>query len=326
MATPPRLILLLAVPPLMWAGNAVVGQMAIRHIDPLTLNALRWLVAFVLLLPLGWRALATPAARAEILARWPHLAVLGLIAVGAYNALQYVALRTSSPLNVTLIASSAPIWTMIIGAVAYGVRPVRLQVVGAMFSLAGVAVVLARGDPAALIRIQLVGGDLLMLVAIVGWSIYSWMLARPPTHMNGVSRPRWNWAEFLLVQVLFGVCWAVAAAGVGNLINPTAVQWSWPLVLAIVFMAIGPSIVAYRLWGTAVSEAGPAMAAIFYNLTPLIAALLSAALIDQWPRPYHGLAFALIVAGIVIASRATPRVARPAQDGGEASPKIDQRR
>ncbi len=144
MATPPRLILLLAVPPLMWAGNAVVGQMAIRHIDPLTLNALRWLVAFVLLLPLGWRALATPAARAEIRARWPHLAVLGLIAVGAYNALQYVALRTSAPLNITLIASIAPIWTMIIGAVTYGVRPVRVQVVGAMFSLAGVAVVLAR--------------------------------------------------------------------------------------------------------------------------------------------------------------------------------------
>lgn len=300
----PKLVAMLGVPPLMWAANAVVGRMAVGSIDPVWLNALRWLVAFGLLLPLGWGAVATPGARARIAARWKYLSVLGLIGVGAYNALQYMALQTSTPMNVTLIASSSPVWMMVIGVLIYGVRPHRLQLVGALFSLAGVALVLARGNPSSLLNIQLVQGDLLILLAIIGWSLYSWMLARPPVHMIGAARPNWNWAEFLVAQCVFGVAWAVAAAGVGELVAPSIpTQWSWFLVLAILFMAIGPSILAYRLWGLAVQEAGPAMAAVFYNLTPLFAAILSAALIGEWPKPYHGVAFGLIVAGILVSSR-----------------------
>jgi uncharacterized membrane protein len=185
----PRLVFFLVLPPLLWAGNAVVGRLAIGSMDPLWLNAVRWMLAFVLLLPLGWRALGTPAARAQIRARWTHLAVLGLIGVGAYNALQYMALRTSTPLNVTLIASSAPVWMMLIGAVFYRVIPRPVQVFGALLSLVGVALVLSRGDPAAIARIEFVEGDLLMLLAMLGWTGYSWMLARPPAHMAGEARP-----------------------------------------------------------------------------------------------------------------------------------------
>ena len=302
----PRLVLMLATPPAMWATNAVVGRMAIGSIDPLLLNALRWVVAFVLLLPLGWAAISTPAARAQIAERWRYLLVLGVIGVGAYNALQYMALRTSTPLNVTLIASSSPVWAMVVGAVGFKVHPTRLQLIGALLSLAGVALVMSRGNPAALADIHFVQGDLLMVVAIIGWSLYSWMLARPPAHMQGAARPNWNWAQFLVAQAIFGVSGAVATAVVGDMIAPSApTQWSWQLVATILFVAIGPSIIAYRLWGLAVAEAGPAMASIFYNLTPLFAAVLSAAVIGEGPQPFHGVAFGLIVAGIAVSSRST---------------------
>ena len=302
-----KLLLLLTVPPLMWAGNAVVGRLAIGSIGPLWLNVLRWTVALALLLPLGWRVVATAQGRAEVACRWKYLAILGLIGIASYTALQYIALRTSTPVNVTLIASSLPVWTMIVGVIAYRVHPGRAQLLGAVLSLAGVLTVLSRGDAGALLRIQLVQGDLLMLVAIIGWSIYSWMLARPPAHMSGEARPAWNWAEFLLVQCLFGVCWTILGAEAGERVAPSiATVWSWPLVLAIVFIAVGPSIIAYRAWGLAVAEAGPAMAAVFNNLTPLFAAMLSAAVIGEWPQIYHGLAFGLIVAGILVASRAIP--------------------
>lgn len=307
----PRLILLLALPPLMWAGNAVVGRMMVGSIGPIWLNTLRWLVALALLLPLGWKILATAEARRQVMLRWKYLAVLGLLGVGAYNALQYMALHTSTPLNVTLIASSSPVWIMLIGALAYGIRPGRIQILGAGLSLAGVAMVISRGAPASLLDIRLVEGDLLILLAIIGWSIYSWMLARPPAHMTGAARPAWDWAEFLLAQVLFGVCWGLAGAGLGDLVaTPVPAQWSWSLILAILFMAVGPSILAYRAWGLAVQEAGPEMAAVFYNLTPLFAALLSAAMIGERPQAYHGAAFVLIVAGILVSSRSLARSGR----------------
>ena len=305
MSLTPRLALMLSLPPLLWVGNAVVGRMAISQISPLWLNASRWALALLLLLPLGWRVFASRARRAELWARWPHLALLGLTGVGVYNALQYLALKTSTPLNVTLIAASSPVWMLAIGAVFYGERPRRAQVIGAALSLGGVAVVLARGQPAMLLRVHLVPGDVLMLGAIVSWCVYSWLLARPPALMRGAQRPAWHWAEFLCIQIAVGLLWAGAAAGVGEWLQPgtATVAWSPWLVMALAYVAIGPALVAYRLWGLGVAQAGPTVAVFFGNLTPLFAALLSAALLGEAPQPFHALAFALIAAGIVVSSR-----------------------
>ncbi|MES2715382.1 MAG: DMT family transporter [Pseudomonadota bacterium] len=309
-ALTPRLALMLSVPPLLWAGNAVVGRIAIQSIGPLWLNALRWAIALAIVLPLGWQAVGSPQRRAQLAARWPHLALLSLTGVGAYNALQYLALQTSTPLNVTLIAASAPVWMLAIGAAVYGERPRRAQVAGAALSLAGVAVVLARGDPAALLRVQLVPGDLLMLCAIACWCVYSWLLARPPASMRPPARPDWHWAEFLCIQIAPGLLWASLFAGVGELLQPGAqpLVWSPALLAALAYVGILPSLVAYRLWGLGVARAGPTVAAFFGNLTPLFAALLGAAMLGEWPRAFHGLAFGLIVAGIVVSARP----ARPA--------------
>ena len=305
MTLTPRLALMLSLPPLLWAGNAVVGRLAIGQVSPLWLNASRWALALLLLLPLGWRVFASSARRAELWARWPHLALLGLTGVGAYNALQYLALKTSTPLNVTLIAASSPVWMLAIGAGFYGERPRRAQVIGAALSLTGVAVVLARGQPAALLQVHLVPGDVLMLGAIVSWCVYSWLLARPPALMRGAQRPAWHWAEFLCIQMAVGLLWASTAAGVGEWLQPGTgtVAWSPWLVAALAYVAIGPSLIAYRLWGLGVAQVGPTVAVFFGNLTPLFAALLSAALLGEWPQPFHGLAFALIAAGIVVSSR-----------------------
>ncbi len=299
----PRVVLLMTLPPLLWAGNAVVGRLLVGSVPPLTLNFLRWLLATLLLLPLGWRALRRPR---DITTRWPHLLWLGLIGVGTYNALQYLALVTTTPINVTLIAASSPVWMLAVGALFHGEHPRRRQIVGAALSLAGVLLVIARGDPAALARVQFVAGDLYVLVAIVSWAFYSWMLARPPASMRAPQRPPWNWAEFLLVQTLFGLLGAGAAAGAEIVHGMPPIAWNGWVLAALLYVAVGPSIVAYRCWGLGITAGGPALAAFFGNLTPVFAALMSAALLGEPPRWFHALAFALIVAGIVVSSARRP--------------------
>jgi drug/metabolite transporter (DMT)-like permease len=284
----------------------MVGRLLADTVPPLLLNAMRWWAALVLLLPLGWRAVANAERRAQLRTRWRPLALLGLLGVGAYNALQYLALTTSTPINVTLIASSTPVWMLLIGALVYGEHPRLAQVGGALLSLAGVLLVLVRGDPAQLAGLRLVAGDLWMLLASLSWAAYSWPLARPHPSLAGAARPDWSWAEFLLVQALFGLVWATAAAAGETALAPAAAQavrWSPALGLALLFLAVGPSLLAYRCWGLGVAAVGPAMAGFFSNLTPLFAALLSAALLRQPPQAYHALAFALIVAGIVLSNR-----------------------
>lgn len=294
---------LLTVPPLLWAGNALVGRLLADAVPPLLLNAVRWWAALLLLLPLGWRAIGSAERRAQITQRWRPLATLGLLGVGVYNALQYMALHTSTPINVTLIASSTPVWMLLVGALFYGEQPRAAQIGGALLSLAGVLLVLVRGDVHQLGALRLVAGDLWMLLAALSWAFYSWQLARPPASLRGDARPQWTWAEFILVQAMFGLVWASAAAAAESVLAPPAVQWSPTLGLALLFLAVGPSVLAYRCWGLGVAAVGPALAGFFSNLTPLFAALLSAALLRQPPQPYHGAAFLLIVAGILLSNR-----------------------
>lgn len=299
----PKVAGLLLVPPLMWAGNAVVGRLAAGHVPPLALNAMRWVLAAIILLPLAWRALATPEARREIALRWRPLSLLGLLGIGAYNALQYSALTTSSVLNVTLIVASAPFWMLAIGAIFYRTRPTAREAAGAALSLVGVLIVLSRGDPAQLAQVRFVSGDLLMIAAAIAWSFYSWLLARPHPLLAPGARPDWDWAAFLLVQVLFGVVWAGVAAGVEHSVTQAGVRWSPMVVGVLAYVAIGPSVLAYRCWGAGVAAAGPAIAAIFANLTPVFAAMLSAAVIGELPQTYHVVAFVLTVAGIAVSVR-----------------------
>lgn len=298
-----RSALLLIIPPLTWAANAVIGRLLANSVPPMHLNALRWLGALMVLLPLGWRVLATAERRAEIRVRWRALALLGLLGVTAYNSFQYLALQTSTPLNVTLIASSGPVWMLLIGIFFYGERARGRQWLGALLSALGVMTVMLRGDPERLAELRLVPGDAWMILAAICWSFYSWQLARPPRLMEGARRPAWSWSEFLLLQVIFGLLFSGLATGAEAWLAPSAIAWSPGVVLALAFLAVAPSVLAFRCWGAGIAAAGPATAAFFANLTPLFAALMSLTMLGEPPHLYHGVAFALIGAGIVISSR-----------------------
>ena len=296
---------LLLIPPVMWAGNAIVGRLMQGSIPPITFNFLRWVLAFVLLLPLAAWAIGP---RSPVWRHSRRFALLGLLSVALYNALQYMALKTSTPINVTLVASSMPVWMILLGRLLYGVPVTRRAALGAAFSLAGVVTVLTRGDWQALRSLQLVPGDAWMLAAAITWAAYSWQLARPAPGSEPAEVRR-DWAAFLLAQVAFGLAWSgLMTAGEWVLLPPLPegqhhLQWGWPLALALLYVAVGPSLLAYRAWGAGVARVGPTTAGFFSNLTPLFAALMSATLLGEPPHLYHAAGFALIVGGIVISSR-----------------------
>jgi drug/metabolite transporter (DMT)-like permease len=292
----PSTILLLTVPPLLWAGNAVVGRVVNALVPPITLNFLRWGLALLLLLPLAAWVLRRGSGLWE---RWRRYAVLGLLGVGLYNSLQYLALQTSTPLNVTLVASSAPVFMLGIGALFFGQRVSGRQVAGAVLSIAGVLMVLSRGEWQQLLAVRLVPGDVYVLLATAAWAVYSWLLVRP----GDPPAIRADWAAFLLAQIVFGLGWSSLFAAGEWALTDAQIHWGWPLAAALAYVAVGPAIIAYRCWGMGVQRAGPNVAGFFANLTPLFAALMSAAFLRELPHLYHALAFALIVGGIVVSSR-----------------------
>jgi drug/metabolite transporter (DMT)-like permease len=299
-ALTPRTAALLLIPPLLWAGNTIVGRLVHELIPPITLNFFRWVLAFVLLLPIAHQVLRQSS---PLWPHWKRYGLLGLLGVGCYNSLQYLALQTSTPINVTLVASSTPVFMLGIGAVFYKQVVRKRQIFGAMMSISGVLLVLCRGDWHALANVHLVLGDVFVLIATACWAWYSWLLSR--TQEPGLVRG--NWAYFLMAQIAFGLVWsgaftAMEWSGYTGLVD-AHVSWGWPLVAALVYVAVGPALLAYRCWGLGVQRAGPNIAGFFANLTPIFAATMSALALGELPQMYHIAAFVMIIGGIVVSSR-----------------------
>ncbi|MEY3446310.1 MAG: hypothetical protein RIR45_1065 [Pseudomonadota bacterium] len=293
----PAAMVLLIIPPLMWAGNAIVGRAVAPLISPMTLNLLRWSIAFVLLLPLAGSVLRRGS---PLWGQWRRFALLSLFSIGGYNALLYLALNTSTPINVTLVGASTPVWMLLIGKLFFGVAVSRRQALGAVLSIGGVLLVLSRGQWELLLAMRLVVGDVYVLLASMAWAYYSWLLARPSAESATL---RANWTVFLLGQIVFGLVWSAAFTGAEWALTDAHIQWGWPLIGALAFIAVGPAVIAYGSWGAGVARAGPAVAGFFINLTPLFTAVLSSAFLGDAPQLFHALAFVLIVSGIVLSSR-----------------------
>ena len=290
----PRTALLLTLPPLFWAGNAVVGRLMVGQIPPLALSFYRWLFALLLALlivgPDLWRH------RAVLRSKWKSLAVMGILGVGSYNSLQYVALETTTPLNVSLITSSAPVFILLIGGAFYKQAVGRAQWIGAVLSIAGVALVVAKGDLAHLASLHFAPGDLIMLVAVFLWAIYTWELRQRPLGLPPMTS--------LAAQMIWGVLSILPFMLAERWIGGETTHWGGPVWLALAYVAVLPSLLAYWCWGSAVGRVGAQIPAYFGNLAPLFAALLSWLFLDETIHWYHLWAALLIFAGIHVALNA----------------------
>jgi drug/metabolite transporter (DMT)-like permease len=291
----PLLVLLLLLPPLLWAGNAVVGRALIDQIPPLLLNGLRWLLALVLLLPftrLLWRE---PRLLRAHFGWW---LLTGLLGMGSYNSLQYMALHSSSAMNVTLIAASLPLAMLLVGRLFFQARPQSAQLAGALLALAGVLVVVSQGRWQRLLQLQVLPGDVLMLLATLCWAGYSWLLTRRPAALAG-----WRWQDLLAGQMLFGLALSLPLLLAEQAWTAVPLRLDLELAAALAYIAIGPSLIAYRCWALGVARGGPVLSSVFVNLTPLFAALLSMLWLGESPQGFHALAFVLIAAGIKVSAK-----------------------
>ena len=306
----PATLFYLTLPPLMWASNAIVGRLSVAGgeplISPIALNTLRWLVTLAIVAPIvlvGARRAARPAAdgatgtpaRSWHRGDWRIYAIFGLLSVTSYNALQYMALRTSSAINVTLIAAGGPLFVLLIGRLFFAAHARRWAWIGAGLSLVGVLVVLTGGDVERLARLRLVRGDLLMVAATVVWALYSWLLLR--------RRPDVPVLTLLMLQTAWGVALSMPVVAVEWLAGDFVLRLEPRTAAVVLWVALGPSLLAYWCWDRGVARAGPLLPSFFANLTPLLAALMSAALLGEPPQAFHAVAFGLIVLGIVVSQR-----------------------
>lgn len=288
-------LILLVVPPLLWAGNALVGRAVVGLIDPIELSFWRWLVALTALLPFTGRSLLVH--RHVLRRHWLAVVVMGLCSVAAYNTLLYMAMHTTTAINATLMGASMPLMILLLGRLWLGdvIRPA--QALGILVSACGMLAVVTRGDPGRLLGLALTPGDGLMLLATLAWAIYSVMLRRFALPVPAATQ--------LAAFVIVGLAALTPLALWRGAPVMAADGWMWG---AILYTGLLASLVAFYFWNRGVAAVGAATAGQYSYLIPLFTALAAIPLLGEMFHWYHALGGGLIFSGIFLATRRRPAV------------------
>lgn len=290
--------LLLIVPPLMWAGNAVISRsvLADGSMPPMALSFWRWALAGLILVLMT---------RGALLEEWPKvkrhfrfIVFLALSSVAAYNTLLYEALTTTTAINVVIVAASLPVVTILLSWLWLKERPSALALIGLAVSFIGLVAVIARGDIETLLHFSFQAGDLWVLAATASWGIYSVALRRHPTGIKPLVLL--TWLVLIGTPFLLPLHLIELASGHVPLLNGAN-------LLAVIYVALFASVLAYICWNEGVVRLGAGLAGQFTYLTPVFAAILAVIFLGEQFRLYHAAGLGLIFAGITLASLKRPR-------------------
>jgi drug/metabolite transporter (DMT)-like permease len=283
--------LLMSLTALFWAGNFVIGRAAAGTIPPLTLAWARWAGAAALILPFAAYRLWLD--RRAIWDNRGFLFFLGCLGAGLFNTLQYLSLTMITAVTGAVINSAGPVLIAIACWAILGERLRVLQIAGIVLSLAGVLAVVGRGDLAGLPPLGQSLGEILMLVGLVAWGVYTALLRfRPPIHPLSFA------AATYLVAAL-----ANTPLMLWELSDRAPLELTTPVLAAFAYVAVFPSLLAYLFFNLAVESVGGARASAFFHLTPLMTAALALTFLGETFAPYHVVGFALILAGIWLTAR-----------------------
>jgi drug/metabolite transporter (DMT)-like permease len=283
--------LLLSLTALFWAGNIVLARYVAGHVPPMTLSCVRWIGALFLLLPFAWPHLKRdwPALRARL----PLMVLLSAMGFAFNNMLSYWALQYTQALNALLIQSSGPLFVALWSWLLFGVRLTRAQLAGVAISLAGVLTIILRGDFGSLAGIQFNKGDLMFATGLLAFGLYSALMPRrPKTHQLSLIAFTMGCGALLLVPFSL---WEYAT---GFTLKPDALT-----IATLSYVVIFPSTLAYLFFNRGIALIGPNRAAPFFHLVPVFGSAMAILLLGEQLRLFHLVGYALVLAGVAIASR-----------------------
>ncbi|MBR1191747.1 DMT family transporter [Bradyrhizobium sp. AUGA SZCCT0240] len=282
---------LLTLTSLFWAGNIVLARHVGDHVPPITLTTIRWFGVFLILLPFAWPHLKRdwPTLRAHL----PLMLFLSLIGFAYNNAISFWAMQYTQALNALLIQSSGPLFVAMWSLVLFGVRLTGAQLAGIALSLIGVLTIILRGDFSALASISFNKGDVMFGSSLVSFGLYSaLMLRRPVTHQ--LSLISFTTCCGALMLVPFSV-WEFSTGAV--------LKFDFLTLATLAYVLIFPSTLAYTFFNRGLALIGPNRAAPFFHLVPVFGSAMAILLLGEQLRLFHLVGYALVLAGVVIASR-----------------------
>ncbi|WP_378954509.1 DMT family transporter [Pelosinus sp. sgz500959] len=251
---------LLVICNLFWAGNYVFGKYVIVEVTPLWITFSRWTLALFFLFPIA-HYIEKPIWK-EAKKDWFLLFCMGVLGVVGYNIFLYSALGYTTPTNAALVSALNPGVLVISSIILYRERISILQTMGLLVSLIGALVVLTNGEIERLLQLQFNRGDLLMVGAVIIWTLYTLIarkIATPPITATAIST-----AIAVLLMAPFAYSQGIHTEKIGDL-----------AIIGILYMVLFPSVGSFVFWNLSVQRIGVSKAGVFLNLIPVFTAIIS---------------------------------------------------
>ncbi len=286
-------ILLAILATIIWSGNFIVARGVIKEIPPIALAFARWTCASLIMIPFGWRSIKT---------QWPdlkanavHLFWAGLTGVSLFNTLVYIAGHFTEAINLALVGTtSSPIFSFILARIFLKERITPLRMMGLFLCIAGVLIILSRGNWHNLFYFRLTAGDGWVLLGALSFSIYNILARKKPVSLGPVTYLTATFWVGTLILAPFAL-WELS-------LHPTGIHWTPSLAFIILYLGAGASVASFFCWNAAIARLGAARTSIFGNLIPVFSSFEAVWLLKEKILPAHIAGMLLVFAGVFLAN------------------------
>lgn len=282
----------LALVPVIWGGTFVAGRLLALEVPPAVGAWLRFVVASAALLV----ACVVMERRLPLPTRRQFVAALALGATGvlAYNLLFLGALALLPASRTSLIVALNPAITIAAAALLFGERLSPRRWLGVAVALAGVWIVVSRGELAGLLGGGVGLGELMMFGAICAWAAYTLIGRATVEGLSPLAATTW--------ATLLGTAMLTLVAAPGLL----RVDWqavSPAAALAVLYLGLLGTAVAFVWYLRAVQVLGPARTVIFNNLVPVFGATFGVLLLGEPLTASMLVGGAIALVGVMLVTR-----------------------
>jgi drug/metabolite transporter (DMT)-like permease len=287
--------LLLTLSALFWAGNFIVGKFAtFFQIPPLTLNVLRWLCVWLILIPFTYKELSQNLP--SIKKNWLVISFMGLITISTFNSVVYFALNHTQVINAVLVLAAIPAATIIFSSFMNIEKTNIFQLLGLFLSIIGIGSIISNGDIQKIISLNFNKGDVWMLVCVVTWALYSTLL----------KKNKFEFSQFALIQLMVsaGLLFLIPQLFYEKSIG-LEVNFNKAFFMILFYVVVFPAIAAYYCWQKGVEIIGPNRASMFIQLMPLFSAAMAIIIFKENFELYHFVGATFIVSGIYLSNKKT---------------------
>lgn len=277
----PRLLVPLALIALylIWGSTYLAIRIGLESYPPFSMAALRFIVAGAALYAfLRWRGAANPT-----FLQWRNCAITGTLLLGFGNGLVCWAQQSVSSGLAAVAVSSMPLFVAVFGTF-FGQWPRRLELIGLLVGFVGVILLNLGGDLAGS-RL----GALALLAAAASWAFGSLWSKR-----QDMPEPMMNTAAQMLTG---GVALTVLA-----LLNGQGLPAAPSLgaTLALVYLGVFGSIVAFSAYLYLLRTVRPALATSYAYVNPPVAVLFGALFAGERVHALDVVGMAVILAGVAV--------------------------